>query len=642
MLKQLPLATLLIAVLGLSSCGIFQKGSNARKVPTDYSTKSTSYQQAMINYVDQFRNIAMQEQARAGIPASVTLAQGLLESGAGRSDLAILANNHFGIKCPGGDWNGPTYFKKDDDKDAFGNLTPSCFRKYSNAQESYLAHTEFLRDPRKVNRYGSLFQLQPTDYEGWSVGLSRSGYSTNPEYGSQLIKLIEDYQLHQYDLIVAGQMPANTNNGTVVNNGTINPYPNNGSINNGSSAYNPPANNNPYANNNNPSNPQTPTNLQPYNPNYPNGFPTTNTYPNGFPATNTNPNGYTPGMATDGNNNNVKFIRAFGGMTLEQIAARNDMRLSSILDYNDGMIDATKPLADGTMLYTQKKRGFSNEIKWYRVQQCETMFDVAQKFGVSLAKLLDRNHLVEGEQPRIGSQISLRRGWFEKVQRPALRDTFGEWANCNRVQYNNVITNNNNRPTNPNDGGFDVTPSGTTTSPNNYPQTQPNNYPSNNTVPSQPNYYPSTEVSSGTTSYPTTTYPTTTTYPSSSTGSYPTTTYPSSGTVSYPTDNSSSVSYPSSSTTTTGVNSETSSTTYPSYKPLPKPLPKPTTPATTPKPPASLPKPMPVPSSNSYVVKPGETLWRISKQFGTTVERLKALNNLPDNTLKVGQTIRIK
>ena len=664
MLKQFPLATLLIALLGLSSCGLFQKSQSSRNVPTDYNTKSFSAQQAFINYIDQYRNLAMQEQARSGIPASITLAQGLLESGAGHSELAVQANNHFGIKCPGGDWTGPTYFRKDDDKDQFGNIIPSCFRKYNSAQESYLAHTEFLRDPRKVNRYGSLFQLQPTDYENWAVGLSRSGYSTTAGYDNQLIKIIEDYQLHQYDLLAAGTTPTNPNNGTIVNNGGINngngtPNYNYPPANNNPTTNNyPPANNNPATNNFPPAN-NNPTNLQPYNPNYPTGYPANNSnggYPannsnGGYPSMNPTANGYTFGMPTEGNNNNVQFVRAIGGLTLEQVAARNDIRLSNLVNYNDGMIDATRPLPEGTILYTQKKRGFSNDTKMYRVQQCETMFDIAQKFGVRLDKLLDRNHLKDGEQPRIGSSISLRRGWFESVPRPALRDTFGEWANCHSYEYNNVTPNNNTtfRPTNPNDGGFDVTPNGSgTTSPSNYPQTQPTTYPSNNTIPSQPNYYPSTEVPSNnsssyptTTTYPssTTTYPSsTTTYPSSTT-TYPssTTTYPSS-TTTYPTDNSSSVTYPSSSST--GINTESSTNSYPSYKPLPKP----TSPTNVPiqKPSAGVPKPLPIPSSNSYVVKPGETLWRISKQFGTTVERLKAINNLPDNTLKVGQTLRIK
>ncbi len=662
-LKQIPVATLLMAVLGLSSCGLFK---NSRKVPSDYSTKSVSAQQLMISYIDQYRTIAMQEQARAGIPASITLAQGLLESGAGRSDLAIQANNHFGIKCPGG-WSGPTYFKKDDDKDPFGAIIPSCFRKYNTAQESYLGHTEFLHDPKKSNRYGSLFQLQPTDYEGWAAGLTRAGYSTNPDYGSQLIKLVDDYQLHQYDLMVSNSNPTTVNNnypnGNINNNnnGGYNPNGNNNN-NNNNGGYNPNGNNNNNNNNggynpngnypNNPSantNPSSsPTNLQPYNPNYPNGYPN---YPNNGNINSNNNGGYNgsfppvnSNLPADGNNNSVRFIRSFGGLTLEQIAARNDLRLTSIIDYNDGMIDATKQLPEGTMIYTQKKRGFSTDIKTYRIQPCETMFDVAQKFGVGLNKLLSRNHLIDGEQPRIGSEISLRRGWFEKINRPALRDTFGEWVNCRQVEYNNTTTNpmNTSRSSNPNDGGFDVTPAGSASSVNNYPQTQPNTYPQN-TTPSQPNYYPSSEIpasgSNGSVSYPTTTYPSgTTTYPSSTT-TYPsgTTTYPSS-TTTYP---SSTTTYPSGTTTYPNDNSSSPTTTYPSssptyptYKPSPKPIP--------PTPPAGLPKPMPIPASNSYVVKPGETLWRISKQFGTTVDRLRALNNLPDNALKVGQTLIIK
>ncbi len=149
-------------------------------------------------YIDRYKRIAMQEMERSGVPASIKLAQGILESDSGRSYLARNAKNHFGIKC-GSNWNGGKVYREDDDYDDRGQLTKSCFRQYRNADASFVAHSEFLRDPRKSFRYGFLFRLSPTDYEAWARGLRKSGYATNPRYPELLITLIERHKLDQYD-----------------------------------------------------------------------------------------------------------------------------------------------------------------------------------------------------------------------------------------------------------------------------------------------------------------------------------------------------------------------------------------------------------------------------------------------------------
>ena len=151
-----------------------------------------------IDYIERYKKIAVEEMERAGVPASIKLAQALLESNAGKSELAKKANNHFGIKCHS-DWTGKTYEKEDDDYDQFGNLTKSCFRKYKHAEESYIAHSEFLRDPRKENRYGFLFRLDPTDYKRGAKGLRTSGYATGAGYDDKLIRIIETYNLSELD-----------------------------------------------------------------------------------------------------------------------------------------------------------------------------------------------------------------------------------------------------------------------------------------------------------------------------------------------------------------------------------------------------------------------------------------------------------
>jgi LysM repeat protein len=149
-------------------------------------------------YIERYKDIAIREMKRAGVPASIKLAQGILESNAGKSELARQANNHFGIKC-GNAWTGPVFHKEDDDYDDQGTLIKSCFRKYKNPEASFIAHSEFLRDPAKVTRYGFLFRLNPQDYKSWANGLRAAGYATNPNYPALLINLIEDYQLNQYD-----------------------------------------------------------------------------------------------------------------------------------------------------------------------------------------------------------------------------------------------------------------------------------------------------------------------------------------------------------------------------------------------------------------------------------------------------------
>lgn len=141
-------------------------------------------------YIKEYREIAMREMRRHKIPASITLAQGLLESGAGRNTLSRKANNHFGIKCAN-DWHGRRIYHDDDARG-------ECFRSYRSAADSYEDHSKFLHR----DRYASLFKLKITDYKGWARGLKACGYATDPAYATKLIRLIEDYDLDRYDRLV--------------------------------------------------------------------------------------------------------------------------------------------------------------------------------------------------------------------------------------------------------------------------------------------------------------------------------------------------------------------------------------------------------------------------------------------------------
>lgn len=173
------------------------------------------------DYIARHKDIAMREMDRMGIPASIKLAQAILESDAGRSELARRANNHFGIKC-GPDWRGDTYMQEDDDYNDRGQLVKSCFRVFRTAEASFVAHSEFLRDPSKTFRYGPLFQLSPTDYQAWAYGLQTAGYATSTTYATRLISIIERYQLYTYDRLptVSPMDPAAevTANDVLINN----------------------------------------------------------------------------------------------------------------------------------------------------------------------------------------------------------------------------------------------------------------------------------------------------------------------------------------------------------------------------------------------------------------------------------------
>lgn len=158
---------------------------------------SRLFAQDPVAYIRQYEDIAVSEMQRSGIPASIKLAQAILESNCGKSELACKANNHFGIKC-GGSWDGRTYHREDDDYQN-GQLVKSCFREFDSVRDSYMAHSDFLTDPAKANRYGSLFKLDITDYKGWATGLSKAGYATDPQYAKRLIDIIEKYELYRFD-----------------------------------------------------------------------------------------------------------------------------------------------------------------------------------------------------------------------------------------------------------------------------------------------------------------------------------------------------------------------------------------------------------------------------------------------------------
>jgi LysM repeat protein len=177
-----------LALVSLSACKSRQYSRNNRQIErnaTKGNPNFTNY--TSLSYIEQYKDVAIEEMNKNGIPASITLAQGLIESGSGNSSLAKYANNHFGVKVTS-DWKGKGYYKDDDKRN-------DCFRVYADARESYRDHSEFL----KRKRYSALFELDKNDYKNWAYGLKQAGYATNPKYPELLINLIDKYQLYKYD-----------------------------------------------------------------------------------------------------------------------------------------------------------------------------------------------------------------------------------------------------------------------------------------------------------------------------------------------------------------------------------------------------------------------------------------------------------
>ncbi len=193
---------LLLPILVLSACaphrmtasssvntvGDREAHRNNQEIQAEHRDAINSYQSyTSLQYIERFKAIAIQEMNLYGIPASITLAQGLYESGSGNSELAKNANNHFGIKCTS-DWKGKSYYKDDDNKN-------DCFRVYDRPEDSFRDHSNFL----KRKNYAHLFELDKNDYQGWAYGLKSAGYATNPRYPQLLIGIIQKYNLDQYD-----------------------------------------------------------------------------------------------------------------------------------------------------------------------------------------------------------------------------------------------------------------------------------------------------------------------------------------------------------------------------------------------------------------------------------------------------------
>lgn len=274
-------------------------------------------------YIDQYKDIAIEEMHRWKIPASITLAQGIYESGAGQSELARKGNNHFGIKCNG--WDGRKVYHDDDARN-------ECFRAYNSVFESYEDHSRFLASGQ---RYRSLFNLKTTDYKGWARGLKAAGYATNPQYADKLIELIQLYKLYEFDKAksVDRFMVEHTKDHGV-NGAALHP-------------------------------------IKIFNKNY--------------------------------------YLIARRGDTFQSIGDEVGISYRKLAKYNER--DKRDRLTEGEVVWLkkkQKKAPKDYKDRLHYVRQGESMYSIAQSYGIRLKSLYKMNHMSPYDDLRIGQGLKLR------------------------------------------------------------------------------------------------------------------------------------------------------------------------------------------------------------------------------------------
>ena len=341
-------------------CTLILLGTTALAQPI--STKEFPFKITVDQYLEKYSAIAILEMHRSRIPASITLAQGLLESGNGNSRLALVANNHFGIKCKK-DWAGES-IKEDDDE------AQECFRKYPTAEDSYRDHSDFLM---KGQRYAFLFDLEPTDYQGWAEGLKRAGYATNPNYPKLLISLIERHNLHRFDLV----KPTDKENIEIKENQNV------------------------------------------------------------FAAEHSK---FTI--------NNIPALVAKANDSYASIALENGMRVWQIYKYNDLQKDAIINVGDTIYI---KPKNYKGSVDNYRVNYGDNMQIISQRFGIKLSKLYSRNKMKEGQQAAVGEILFLR-GTNPTTPNLSISNVAAIDSNYNNIIYSDPKKNvTTSKPTLPED-----------------------------------------------------------------------------------------------------------------------------------------------------------------------------------------------
>jgi len=305
------------------------------------------------DYINSYKDLAISEMRRTGVPASITLAQGMLESDYGRSTLARVGNNHFGIKCHN-DWAGQTIRQHDDKRN-------ECFRKYRRPEDSFYDHSDFLKSG---SRYSFLFDLEPTNYRAWAQGLKRAGYATNPDYANMIIKKIEENGLYNYDRSYIAQAAASKEKPQVKG----------------------------------PPQPTSPSSK-------------TETFEQSKAQASTITFGDIMARAPRvKENNRIQYIIVKDGETREKLEDEFQMLKWELGRYNELKEDFTP--VPGQMLYLEPKRDKAEAgIDFHITAEGETMYMISQKYGIKLKSLLEMNRMTEGGDPVPGQKI-----WLQEIK----------------------------------------------------------------------------------------------------------------------------------------------------------------------------------------------------------------------------------
>lgn len=297
-----------------------------------------------VQYIEQYKDLAISEMKRMGVPAAITLAQGLLETESGNSTLLKKSNNHFGIKCKS-NWTG---IGVSHDDDAIGE----CFRSYKDAEESYRDHSNFLRSS---DRYAMLFKLNPTDYKGWAKGLRKAGYATNPKYPDILIRNIELYDLQQYSFAAADEVPV----------------------------------------------------FEPEKYESDKEVPFIWAEDSTAITSNTGTKATTAISSTNGiqSVNGAKCIFAKKETSLLAIADQHNIQLSRLMEYNDFTIDGI--LQKDQVIFLQKKAVVAASA-YYITNKEESPLDIAQQYGIQLQALVTYNNIDRNTLIPAGTKLYLQ------------------------------------------------------------------------------------------------------------------------------------------------------------------------------------------------------------------------------------------
>lgn len=329
---------ILVLIVLLSSCHSSRRAGTV-VIPEHKET-------TLRNYINQYSALAMKEMRRTGVPASITLAQGIIESDYGRSTLAREANNHFGIKCHNG-WKGRKIYHDDDKRN-------ECFRSYRQVTESYYDHSDFLR---QGSRYSFLFELQPDDYKGWARGLKSAGYATNPRYAQMLIDMISENDLHIYDHIAM----SNKDIDGIYRGGGNEILNDNSEI----------------------------ANIRE------SSIRTDDTF-------------IIERENRVKTRNRIKYIRVRENDTFESLIEEFDLLRWELYRYND--LDENDELYEGQILYLQPKRKKAAAGNDFHIlKEGETMYDVSQLYGIRLNALYRNNRMESGYEPPAGTELWLRK-----------------------------------------------------------------------------------------------------------------------------------------------------------------------------------------------------------------------------------------